>query len=235
MTTPINDFDTLQNQLATQVSLLSYEESNFLHENSLIFTLDVQYVGERGFIACDIQTLGGAFMWVGIVELACTVPYTPQYFGFRETPLLVETITRIMQLEQLKPDLIIIDGHGIAHPRRCGAASMVGIALQLPTIGCAKEPLLKYSGTLGNQRGEFLTSYIGNEPVGRVLRTQTGIKPVFLSVGHLFNIEKATEIILHLSSAYRISEPLRRADQYARAAAKQEQLPQMRFYESISK
>lgn len=226
-------FDATQKQIAEQVKLIGYEETHFLNENSLIFSLDVQYVDEIGFVACDIQTLGGKLCWVGITEIACTVPYTPQYFGFRETPLLVQTIQQIMKTENLQPDLIIIDGHGIAHPRYCGAATIVGINLGIPTIGCAKEPLLKYVGELGSKRGDALPTKLNDELVGYVLRTQNDTKPVFLSVGHLFNLERAKEIILQLSSSYRIAEPLRRADQYARAAAKGESLPQMRKYNNV--
>ncbi|AVH22528.1 endonuclease V [Nocardia cyriacigeorgica] len=142
-----------------------------------------------------------------------TFPYIPGLLSFREMP------TTVTALEQLTttPDLLVCDAQGLAHPRRFGFACHVGVVTGVPTIGVAKsawgdcpEP--------GPERGAQADITIDGEIVGRVLRTRTGVKPVFVSVGHLIDLDTACAQVLALTSKYRLPETTRRADQLCRRA-----------------
>lgn len=225
----IEALESLQKELAKKVIIPKPHEGYALKNEDIIFSLDVQYVGEQAYVAVDVMRGSGEL--IGIFGSLQTVdfPYIPQFFSFREAPVLLAAIKAVQEKAAIKPDLLIIDGHGIAHPRRFGVACYVGIELQVPTIGCAKEPLMRYEGSLAIERGSFISLYLDQEEVGRVQRTQNGIKPVFTSAGHLIDLETSCSIILQFSTLYRISEPLRRADHAARSYAKGESLPELRI------
>lgn len=144
-------------------------------------------------------------------------PYQPGYFSLREAPAALEAVTALSQA----PGVILVDGQGIAHPRRFGVACHIGVVTGLPTIGCAKSRLLGTFQEPGPERGEWSPLVADGETVGAVLRTQSGVKPVFVSPGHLVTLEDALRIVLHCSSHYRIPDPLRMADAAARAARKE--------------
>jgi len=134
-------------------------------------------------------------------------PYIPGLFSFREAPILLEAFQRL----RIKPDLLILEGHGIAHPRRLGLASHLGLWLDLPTIGCAKTPLLKEFESPAPSKGSFKWVYLREEKVGAVLRTRQEVKPVYVSPGHRIDLESSIQIILSTCQGYRIPEPLRKA------------------------
>lgn len=217
-----NDLEELQRELAQKVVVKRREECTAFSDDDLIFSLDVQYVGEEAFVALDVMHFSGDHYCIFVAKLRVNFPYIPQFFSFREAPMLLDHIRTVIEQHGLQPSLLLIDGHGIAHPRRFGIASHVGVEMHVPTIGCAKEPLLRYSGVLAEKRGSTLPVLLDGEKVGCVLRTQNGKNPVFVSVGHLLELGMACEIIVNLSSSYRISEPLRRADAAARAFARGE-------------
>jgi len=134
-------------------------------------------------------------------------PYIPEYFSFREGPLLIECLKKLKNL----PDVTIFDGHGIAHPRRMGIATYVGISLDISTIGCAKNLLYgNYEEPPPGVKGayNFLRDEYG-EIIGIVLRTKEFVRPVFVSPGHKMDIEISGDIILACCKKYRIPEPLR--------------------------
>jgi deoxyribonuclease V len=229
MNIDIEALEVLQKGLAKKVIIPSTKEDYQLKSEDIIFSLDVQYVSEQAYVAVDAMHGSGELLGIFGSLQKVSFPYIPQFFSFREAPVLLAAIDLVREKTKLAPNLLLIDGHGIAHPRRFGVACYVGVELQIPTIGCAKEPLMKYEGNLGNERGSFISLYLENEEVGRVQRIQNGIKPVFTSAGHLISLETSCEIILQLSPFYRISEPLRRADHAARAYAKGETLPEMQI------
>ena len=220
----IEALSSLQKELAKKVIIPQGKEDYILQNKDVIFSLDVQYVGEQAYVAIDIMRGSGEPLGIFGSLQTVNFPYIPQFFSFREAPVLLAAIQAVQEKTNLKPNLLIIDGHGIAHPRRFGVACYVGVELQTPTIGCAKEPLIKYEGNLGNDRGSFISLYLENEEVGRIQRTQNGINPVFTSAGHLVSLETSCEIILQNSLLYRICEPLRSADHAARAYSKGERL-----------
>jgi deoxyribonuclease V len=136
-------------------------------------------------------------------------PYIPGFFFFREGPAALGA------LRQLKatPDVILVDGQGIAHPRGAGIASHLGVLLAVPAIGCAKSRLFGEFEEPGRTKGDWSYLYrpADRSRIGAVVRTRTGIKPVFVSPGHLIDIGSAMDIVLGCTPQYRIPEPLRRA------------------------
>ncbi len=216
----LTNLANLQEQWATQV-IISPDNAGYVPESEdVIFSLDIQYVGDIAFVALDVQSYSGEIIGTYVDRTHVKMPYVPQFFCFREGPPLLKIVKKVQQHFKLRPNVLIVDGHGIAHPRSFGVACWLGVQTNLPTIGCAKQTLLDYQGILGEQRGSTLSVYLGKKEVGKVLRTQKAVKPVFVSVGHKMNLITATEMILNLASRYRICEPLRRADQAARAYAK---------------
>jgi len=136
-------------------------------------------------------------------------PYIPGLFSFREGPILVKAFRGL----RLKPDLMIFEGHGIAHPRGLGLASHMGLWFDIPSIGCAKTPLLSRHVSPSNLKGSLRWVYQGGQKVGAVLRTRQGVKPVFISPGHRIDLMSSIKIILQTCRRFRIPEPLRLAHQ----------------------
>lgn len=138
-------------------------------------------------------------------------PYIPGLLSFREGPAIMETYKRL----ENKPDLLMIDGQGIAHPRGFGLACHVGVLLDVPTLGVAKKRLYGRYDEPGEKRGSWTPLLSGEgEVVGSVLRTRDGVKPVFVSVGHRIDPDSARETALACARGYRIPEPTRLADKF---------------------
>jgi len=135
-------------------------------------------------------------------------PYVPGFLSFREGPAFIKAVRRL----KTKPDLILVDGQGIAHPRGIGIASHLGVLLDMPTIGCAKSRLIGEFPEPGPKKGNWSPLLHQGQIIGAVLRTRTGIRPLFISPGHKINLENSIEIALACARHYRIPEPLRRAD-----------------------
>lgn len=135
-------------------------------------------------------------------------PYIPGLLSFREGPLLLKAFSRLKH----DPDVVFFDGQGIAHPRRFGLASHLGLWLDRPSIGCAKSRYIGEYEEPGKERGEWAPLKDANgETIGAVLRTRTGVKPVFVSIGHKVDLEEAVRLTLSVPSGYRIPRPTRLA------------------------
>lgn len=135
-------------------------------------------------------------------------PYVPGLLSFREGPLLLDCFKKLKQ----RPDVIIFDGQGIAHPRGFGIAAHIGVLLETASIGCAKSPLYGNYEIPGNEKGAF--NYItdsGGKKIGACLRSRNGIKPVFISVGHRISLNRAVDIVLKCTPRFRLPEPIRSA------------------------
>jgi deoxyribonuclease V len=143
-----------------------------------------------------------------LIEAPVTFPYVPGLLSFREIPALAQAFERLSQ----EPDLIIVDGHGVAHPRRFGLASHLGLLAGVPTIGCAKSRLCGAAEEPARDRGSASPLIDNRELIGVALRTKTGVKPVFVSTGHRIGLTEATEWVLRLARAHRLPEPIRLAD-----------------------
>jgi deoxyribonuclease V len=139
-------------------------------------------------------------------------PYVPGLFAFREGPVLLKAFGKL----NTKPDVMIFDGQGIAHPRGIGLASHLGLWLDLPSIGCTKTPLLKDFAWPEPLEGSFEWIRIKGKKVGAVLRTKVKVKPIFVSPGHRIDLQTSIQIVLATCREFRIPEPLRRAHHASR-------------------
>lgn len=146
-----------------------------------------------------------------------TFPYMPGLLSFRETPLLLKAFAKLSQ----KPDLIFVDGHGIAHPRRFGLACHLGLWLNIPTIGCAKSLLVGEHEPLGQSPGDSQDVYDHGEKIAIALRSRQGSKPIYLSPGHLIDFNGVVLWSLRALRCHRLPEPIRIADAAARKAKHQ--------------
>lgn len=142
-------------------------------------------------------------------------PYVPGLLAFREVPIVMEALASL----QAMPDLLICDGNGYIHPRRCGFACHLGIESGLPSIGVAKTRYIGESEPLDNQRGAWQPITDEGEIIGAALRTQNKVKPVYLSVGHRISLLSAIDLVLRCSPKYRLPETTRQADQLSKGNA----------------
>jgi len=147
-----------------------------------------------------------------VLEIKCAaapldLPYVPGLLSFREAPLILAACEEL----ELVPDLILVDGQGIAHPRRMGLASHLGLFLDVPTIGCAKSRLCGQHEAPGEAPGSYADITDGGETIGVVLRTKLRVKPVYVSIGHQLNLESASRWVLKCCQGYRLPEPTRLA------------------------
>ncbi len=143
-----------------------------------------------------------------IYHAPITFPYIPGLLAFRELPIFFETWNLLAH----KPDIVLFDGQGYAHPRRFGFACMAGVLLNLPTIGCAKSRMTGEYVEPAQTKGAA-SSLIAPEgdKIGDVVRTKVGCKPLFISPGHKISFETATDFVLRCTSDYRLPEPTRLA------------------------
>lgn len=171
---------------------------------------DVSYLrGDSHLFAAVVVVEAGSMhvLEQAVVNRAVGFPYVPGYLSFREIPPLIAAF------EQLKamPDVVLCDGQGIAHPRRLGLASHLGLWLNRPTIGCAKSWLLGTFEPLGVKRGARSPLVDQGETLGAVLRTRARVKPLYVSPGHLCTIDDAVEVVMSTLGTWRLPVPARLA------------------------
>ncbi len=143
-----------------------------------------------------------------IARRPTTFPYVPGFLSFREAPAVLAALDEL----RVRPDLLICDGQGIAHPRRFGIACHIGLLSGLPSIGCAKSPLTGRHGPLPDERGAFVPLTDRGEQIGVVLRTRPGTKPLYISVGHRIGLDTAIMYVMACTTRYRLPETTRAAD-----------------------
>ncbi|MGW7051449.1 endonuclease V [Streptomyces sp. NPDC054887] len=205
----------IQDELRTRVVL---DEPGPPPGTGLVTGVDVAYDDERDVVAAAAVVLDAATLTV--VEEATAVgrvafPYVPGLLAFRELPTVLAALEKL----SAGPGLVVCDGYGLAHPRRFGLASHLGVVTGLATIGVAKNPFTFTYAQPGPRRGaESPLLADGGEEVGRALRTQDGVKPVFVSVGHRVGLDNACAHTLRLASAFRLPESTRAADTLCRRA-----------------
>lgn len=137
-------------------------------------------------------------------------PYIPGLLSFRELPVLIDAYEKLTLL----PDLWLVDGAGIAHPRRLGLASHFGVVTYHPTIGVAKSRLLGTSSDLPQEKGSKVWLYDKDEIIGTVVRTRTNVRPLYISPGNKVSLEQAPELVLSCCTRYRLPEPTRAAHNF---------------------
>ena len=193
-------------------------------------------IRKSGFNIDDVETVAGidthyyqglstaAVVSIRLADLetvdratACrqvSFPYLPGLLTFREGPVILDALSNLSSV----PDMLMFDGQGIAHPRRCGLASHIGLLLNRPSIGCAKTKLSGRYKEPQTEKGSYSSLKAGNETIGAVVRTRNSVKPMFISIGHLINLQDSIKIALICCHRYRLPETIRRADKLAREA-----------------
>ena len=146
-----------------------------------------------------------------IARRPTTFPYVPGLLSFRELPAVLEALEQLQE----PPDLLLCDGQGIAHPRRMGIASHLGLLVDLPAIGVAKTRLCGIHEEPPNQRGAWTPLRAGNEIIGAVLRTRPGVNPLYISPGHRISLTTAVEFVMACCTRYRLPETTRHAHRLA--------------------
>lgn len=175
--------------------------------------LDVAYDGDRlaaAVVVLDWETLHEVDRAVVLGQT--TFPYVPGLFAFREVPALLTALERLTTT----PDLLVCDGQGLAHPRRFGLACHLGVLTGIPSIGAAKTAFIGTHQEPAHDRGATADLLDADEVVGAVLRTQTAIKPLYISVGHRVTLPTAVQHVLHRTPRYRLPETTRTADHLCR-------------------
>jgi deoxyribonuclease V len=139
-------------------------------------------------------------------------PYLPGLLSFREAPAILEILHQLSK----KPDLLLVDGQGLAHPRRFGLACHLGVLSEVPTIGVAKSRLTGTYQEPGIERGAWSELVDRGETIGAVLRTRSAVRPMFVSIGHRVSLKTAIDLVLRSTSQFRLPEPIRVADSLSR-------------------
>ncbi|HHE04515.1 MAG TPA: endonuclease V [candidate division WOR-3 bacterium] len=206
----INDVGELYNFILNKIKI---EVPNHLNN---IVACDVHY-GEYAFVSCVLYDIKDRVMIEEVsVKSSILYSYKPGLFALREVPPIMDSLRRLYN----KPDCIILDGHGIAHPKKAGLACFVGVIYDIPAIGVAKSPLVGNFHIPCEDRGCWEPVYYKSEKVGEVVRTRSKTKPIFVSPGHRINFSASRNIVLNLVMKSKLPEPLRLAHLRAKSMAK---------------
>jgi deoxyribonuclease V len=195
----------LQLKLASEVS-----RTDVVYGPRFIAGVDISVDRVRGVARGAVVVLNYPELKVvetRVVEGKVDFPYVPGLLTFREAPLALAAFKRLNTV----PDLVLFDGQGIAHPRRMGLASHLGLFLDTPAIGCAKSRLCGSHAVLGSEVGSYAELVDGDELIGAALRTKAGVKPVYVSIGHKISLESAIHWVMRCCCGYRLPEPTRLA------------------------
>lgn len=174
--------------------------------------IDVGFPGEKGRAAIAVLSLPDLQLVDSTrAEIDVHFPYVPGLLAFREGPVILAACERL----GVMPDLLMFDGHGLAHPRRMGIATHMGVLMDVPSIGCAKSRLVGVHKELGPHRGAHALLCDEGEVIGAVLRTRESVSPVYVSVGHRIDLGTALDYVLRCCGRYRLPEPIRCAHRLA--------------------
>jgi len=211
---------TEQQAFALQQSLASkIVTENQFTDIKLIAGVDVAYAKETNVLIAAVVVLDAETLAVVESVTAEDVeqfPYIPGLFSFRELPSLIKAFAKLKNT----PDLVVCDGQGLAHPRRFGLACHLGLIFDVPAIGCGKRRLFGFHEELDAERGSIAHLVDNDEVIGCALRTQEGIKPIYVSIGHRISLETASDWVLKLTPKYRQPETTRQADQLVKLTLK---------------
>ncbi len=191
--------------MAKEPKLIAGLDCAFSNDGTRVFAavIVLRVVGRRSDVECfDLEQVETAS-----AEKETRFPYIPGLLSFREAPACLAAIAQLTRM----PDLFLVDAQGIAHPRRLGLASHLGLWLRRPTVGCAKSRLLGTFEPPGPKRGAHSLLWDKDEVIGAVVRTRTRVKPLFVSPGHLCTLDDAVRMTLACATQYRIPEPTRLA------------------------
>ena len=201
----------LQDRLARSLIL-----ENRLGEATRVAGIDVGFPGGMARAAAAVLDYPGLSVveWT-VAARPIALPYIPGLLSFREGPVILDALARL----ETVPDLLIFDGQGIAHPRRLGIAAHIGVLLDMPAVGCAKSRLCGQHAEPAIEKGSQAPLIHQGEEIGRVLRTRTGVKPVYVSPGHRVDMAGSVEWVLNCCGKYKLPETTRWAHRIAGGAA----------------
>lgn len=182
--------------LAKEVRLVAGADISFNKYSDTVYA---------GIIVLDLSTLHPVAH--SLVVTRATFPYIPGLLSFREIPALLEAWEQL----KVRPDVLMLDGQGIAHPRGMGIAAHMGLMIDLPTVGCAKSLLYGHYREPGLTRGSRTALMAADKKIGYVLRTKDKVKPLIISPGHKITFTEANELVLRCTTKYRLPETTRRA------------------------
>lgn len=206
----------LQQQLRTKISLKSLRGTpQFVAGCDISFDRGSDLM-HAAIIVLELSTLQPVAR--SLISDRTSFPYIPGLLAFREVPVLLKAW---QQLER-KPDVLLLDGHGIAHPRRMGIATHFGIEIDHPTIGCAKNILVGTHGELPAKKGAFVGLMDDSEKIGIVLRSRTNVNPIYVSPGHKLSFDDAYSIVMQALTKYKLPRTTRLAHQWANKLRKGE-------------
>ena len=202
----VQEAKEIQVRLAPLVSFASAVPREVRH----VAGVDISAADGRGVAKAAVVVLSYPELdpeEVSLAEAEPRLPYIPGLLSFRETPVLVSALEKL----ETSPDLIVVDGQGYAHPRRFGLACHIGLITDTPTIGCAKSILVGRHGELGLDRGAEAPLMHDGEAIGAAVRTRTGVRPVYVSVGHKVDLASASRWVLACCRGRRLPETTRLA------------------------
>ncbi len=194
----------IQNKLAKKIVLKPFN----LPKEYYVAGFDISFSGNNGYGVCVIVNKNMDIVEKIAIKKTILFPYIPTFLAFREMPIMIELYKKIKN----KPDLILVDGNGIIHPRRCGIAVHFGIITKKPTIGVAKSHLYGKYKEPQNKRFSYSQVYDEyNNIIGVAIRTKENSKPIFVSPGNMIDIKSSINVLKKLTLHYRIPQPLRLA------------------------
>lgn len=199
---------SIQNRLRESLNISSVKKEIQIIGGADISLNRFSEVIYAGIVLLDYQTLTP--IAYSLVKSKTTFPYVPGYLAFREVPALMRAVDQ----SEIKPDIIMVDGHGIAHPRRMGIAAHFGTLMSIPTMGCAKKKLYGKYEEPSPLKGSYTTLQAKDELLGFVLRTKNNVSPVFVSPGNNMDFDECLHIAKHCMGKYRLLEPTRRAHEH---------------------
>jgi deoxyribonuclease V len=146
-----------------------------------------------------------------VAKLPTSFPYIPGLLSFREVPAILQAVSKLQQ----PPELFLCDGQGMAHPRRFGLACHLGLYTDIPSVGVAKTRLIGNYGALAQEKGSWVPLIDKDETIGAVVRTRSGVKPLYISVGHKISLQRSIELVLGCTTRYKLPETTRTAHRLA--------------------
>lgn len=207
--TSVEDAKIIQQQLRTQVIT-----TDRLETVQLVAGVDLGFLEEGTVSRAAVAVLSFPDLQLREKAIALrptTFPYIPGFLSFREVPAVLDALEKLKTI----PDLVLCDGQGLAHPRRFGLACHLGVLTDIPTIGVAKSRLIGDSAELAVEKGSWQPLVDRGETIGAVLRTRSGVKPLYVSIGHRLSLPTAIDYVLRCTPKYRLPETTRLADRLA--------------------
>lgn len=213
---PLHDWElappsaiALQRQLASR---LISDRPLDLRRISRVAGVDVSVKGGQSRAAVVVMSFGDlSIIETAVAQRTTNYPYIPGLLAFREGPVVLEALEKLRH----EPDVLIFDGMGQIHPRRMGIAAHLGLWLGRPTVGCGKSHYIGEYDEPAQEKGSRSPLFYREQQPGVVLRTRKGVKPVYVSAGHLIRLDSAVELVLACSPRFRLPEPIRAAHKAA--------------------